>query len=310
MRPSVSAIIPCKDRPKLLQRALASIADQTVRPDEVIVVDDGSEPPLALSRSFPIPLTVIRQENRGPGAARNRAIAAAAGEWIAPLDSDDTWVPEKTEYQLDLVSRHAGAGFCVSDMTPHGRPEVQFPLTPGEGATDGLVPDALERLLPGRFISTSGVMFSKAAFDRVGGFDEGLWFCEDHDLWVRLAAVTGVVSTTRRLNDVYREGDNLSDVETHPRACEIIASIFERLKTSPLFEPRIQQQAARILGQKLYDLAYMYRKHGQPAACCWASVRSLWYHGPLIANLKNFAFCGPDWVVRAWWTPEREVGLG
>ncbi len=310
MGTSVSAIIPCKDRPKLLQRALASIAAQTARPDEVIVVDDGSEPPLALSSSFPIPLILIRQDNRGPAAARNRAIAAASGEWIAPLDSDDTWIPEKTEYQLDLVSRYVGVGFGVSNMTPHGRPEVEFPLAPAGGATDGVVPDALERLLPGRFISTSGVMFRKATFDRVGGFDERLWFCEDHDLWVRLAAMTEVVATTRRLNDVYREGGNLSDVEAHPRGCEIIASIFERLKASPLFEPRIQRQAARILGEKLYDLAYTYRKHGRPAACCRASLRSLSHRGPLLANLKNLAFCGPDWLVHGWWAPERKVGLG
>lgn len=306
----VSAIIPCKDRPKLLERALSSIADQTVRPHEVIVVDDGSEPSLSPSRSFPIPLTLIRQENRGPAAARNRAIAVASGEWIAPLDSDDTWTPEKTEYQIELVSRHAAAGFCVSNMTTHGRPAVEFPLAPGEGVTDGLVPDALERLLPGRFISTSGVMFRKAAFERAGGFDEGLWFCEDHDLWVRLAAVTAVVATTRRLNDVYREGHNLSDLEWHPIAGEIVASIFERQKDSPLFEPRIQRQLARLLGQKLYDLAYTYRKHGQPVACCWASVRSLWHRGPMVANLKNFAFCGPDWLLRSWQAADAGVELG
>lgn len=307
MRPSVSAIIPCKDRPRLLERALSSIADQTVRPDEVIVVDDGSEPPLSLSKSFPVPLTLIRQVNRGPGAARNRAIAAAAGEWIAPLDSDDTWIPEKTEYQLDLLLSCSVAEFCVSNMTTHGRPAVEFPLDPGEGVTDGLVPDALERLLPGRFISTSGVMFTKSAFERAGRFDEGLWFCEDHDMWVRLAAVTPVVATTRRLNDVYREGHNLSDLEAHPIAGEIIASIFERQKDSPLFAPHIQQRLARILGQKLYDLAYTYRKHGWPAACCWASMRSLWNHGPVVANLKNFAFCGPDWLLRALRTTEQEV---
>ena len=303
----VSAIIPCKDRPKLLERALSSIADQTVRPHEVIVVDDGSEPPLSHSPSFPIPLTLIRQENRGPAAARNRAIAAASGEWIAPLDSDDTWIPEKTEYQLELVSRHVAAGFCVSNMTTHGRPAVEFPLVPGEGITDGFVPDALERLLPGRFISTSGVMFKKAAFERAGRFDERLWFCEDHDMWVRLAAVTAVVATTRRLNDVYREGDNLSDFELNPIAGEVVASIFERQKDSPLFEPRIQERLARLLGQRLYDLAYTYRKHGQALACCWASVRSLWNRGPLVANMKNFAFCGPDWLLRILGAAEREV---
>jgi glycosyltransferase involved in cell wall biosynthesis len=119
-RPRVSAVIPCKDRPRLLERALSSIADQTVRPSEVIVVDDGSAPPLSPSPPFPIPLTLIRQENRGPAAARNRAIATASGEWIAPLDSDDTWSPDKTEYQLELISRHAAAGFALERLLPRG----------------------------------------------------------------------------------------------------------------------------------------------------------------------------------------------
>jgi glycosyltransferase involved in cell wall biosynthesis len=116
----VSAIIPCQDRPQLLERALSSVADQAVRPIEVIVVvDDGSAPPRS-----PSP---IRQENRGPAAARDRAIAAASGEWIAPRDSDDTWIPEKIEYQLDLISRCAAAEFCVSTASgwrgngPRGR---------------------------------------------------------------------------------------------------------------------------------------------------------------------------------------------
>jgi len=294
MASRVSAIIPCKDRPRLLDRALTSIAAQTRRPDEVIVVDDGSDPPITLEPDYPTPVTVIRQSNRGPAAARNRGIAAASGEWIALLDSDDTWVPEKTDYQLDLLSRHERAGFCVSNMVTHGRPAVEFPLTPASGSVEDLIPDALERLLPGRFINTSGVMFRREAFYEAGGFDEALWYCEDYDLWVRLAAVTPVVATTKCLSDVYVEGDNLSDIEGKPASAEIVASIFEKLAGSPLFDARTQRRAAALLGQKLFDLAYTYRKHGQPLACCWTSLTSLLNHGPVKANLKNLVLCWPE----------------
>lgn len=295
----VSAVIPCKDRLNLLDRALTSIAAQTVPPDEIVVVDDGSDPPLTLARDYPTPIILIRQSNRGPAAARNRGIDRASGEWIALLDSDDTWMPEKTDYQLDLLSRHEQAGFCVSNMVTHGRPSVSFPLAPSSGAPEGLIPDALERLLPGRFINTSGVMFRREAFYRAGAFDEDLWYCEDYDLWMRLAAVTPVVATTKCLSDVYVEGDNhLGAIEGKPVSVEIIASIFEKLMISPLLDTRTREQAADLLGHKLFDLAYTYRKHGQPLACCRASFKSLLHHGPLKANLKNFVLCWPDLLLR------------
>lgn len=294
----VSAVIPCKDRPLLLDRALDSISRQTILPDEIILVDDGSDPAITVSKKYPVPLKIVRQENRGPAAARNRGIAEASGEWIALLDSDDTWVPEKTEYQLRLLSQYPHAGFCISNMTTHGRPAVEFPLAPETGAADGIVRDAVERLLPGRFISSSGIMFKRDVFYRVGGFDEDLWFCEDYHLWVRLAAVTPVVATTTCLNDVFREGGNLSDFENDPSAGEVIASIFRKLMVWPLFESHIRQRAGVIMGQKLFDLAYTYRKSGRPFACCWATTRSLANQGPLKANLRNFVFCWPDLLLQ------------
>jgi Glycosyl transferase family 2 len=296
----VSAVIPCKDRPRLLERALESISRQTILPDEIILVDDGSEPPIRVPRRYPVPLRIVRQDNRGPAAARNRGVAEASGEWIALLDSDDTWVPEKTQYQLRLLSEHPHAGFCISNMTTHGRPAVEFPLAPESGAADGIIRDAVERLLPGRFISSSGVMFRRDVFYRVGGFDERFWFCEDYDLWVRLAAVTPVVATTSCLNDVFREGDNLSDFENDPSAGEVIASIFRKLMVWPLFEPHVRRQAAVILGRKLFDLAYTYRKSGHPLACCWATTRSLANQGPLRANLKNLVLCWPDLLLQSY----------
>jgi len=310
MGAGVSAVIPCKDRPLLLDRALESISRQTILPDEVILVDDGSEPAITVSRDYPVPLRVVRQDNRGPAAARNRGIEEASGEWIALLDSDDTWVPEKTEYQLRLLSRYPHAGFCVSNMTTHGRPAVEFPLAPEMGAADGIIRDAVERLLPGRFISSSGVIFKRDAFYQVGGFDERLWFCEDYDLWVRLAAVTPVVATTSCLNDVFREGDNLSDFENDPAAGEIIASIFRNLMVWPLFQPDVRRQAGVILGKKLFDLAYTYRKSGRPLACCWASIRSLANQGPLQANLKNFLLCGPDLLLQRYAAAQRRASWG
>lgn len=298
MKPRVSVVIPCKGRPQQLLRALASVCEQTILPDEVIVVDDGSEPPLVLDPCEIIPIKLIRQSNRGPSAARNRGIREASGDWIALLDSDDTWRADKLETQLALISRHESAGFCVCDMVTHGRSAVEFPFAPADGSPDGVIEDALERLLPGRYIHTSGVMFRKDVFTAVGGFDESLWYCEDRDLWLRLAAATEVVATTRRLSEYFREGESLSVHEYSAVEAIVGVYIINKVIGSDLFDLRIKDQAKVLKGEVLYSLAYTYRKNGRPIKCCHASFQSLRAGGPIAANLKNLVYCWPE-LVRA-----------
>lgn len=294
MKPKVSVVIPCKDRPEKLHRALASVSAQTVPPLEVVVVDDGSDVPLQLTHDYSVPVRIIRQTNQGPSAARNRGVSEAVGDWIALLDSDDTWLPDKLETQVGLIARHADAGFCACDMLTRGRPPTPFPLTPPGGATDGVVADALERLLPGRHISASGVMFRKDVFAAVGGFDERLWYCEDRDLWLRLAAATKMLVTTRALTEYFREGDNLSDHENTPLEAEAGVYILKKVLADDLFDARAKREAARVLGQTLHDLSYLHRKRAEPLQSCRAAARSLRSGGAFVPNLKNLIFCWPE----------------
>jgi glycosyltransferase involved in cell wall biosynthesis len=295
MNPSVSVVIPCKDRPERLLRALASVRQQTVLPDEVIVVDDGSQPPLTLDSAMgSLAVRLIRQSNRGPAAARNRGIQEATGEWIALLDSDDTWLADKLETQLELISRHSSAGFCACDMVTHGRTAPVYPFVPAGGKDSGLITDALERLLPGCYIHTSGVMFRKDVFLAVGGFDESLWYCEDRDLWLRLAAATPLVATTRRLSEYFREGESLSVHENSTIESVVGIYILDKVIASDLFAPRIKEQASALKGEVLHGLAYGYRKEGRPLKCFRASLESLRARGPLLPNLKNLLYCWPD----------------
>ena len=99
--PSVTAILPTRNRPALLAEALHSVLAQTVPPAQVIIVDDGGaddaerlvEPTLGLSE---VAITVLRGPGRGPGPARNAALRAATGELIAFLDDDDLWWPRRS----------------------------------------------------------------------------------------------------------------------------------------------------------------------------------------------------------------------
>lgn len=180
----VSVVVPTCDRRELVLRALASIESQTRRADEVILVDDGSNDSTAerVAARFPR-VTILRQENRGVSAARNRGIERACGEWIAFLDSDDEWTEGKLEAQLAALAGRAER-VCHTDeiWIRDGRR-----VNPGHRhAKRGgrLYLHSLELCA----ISPSAVILHRSVFERVGMFDESLPVCEDYDLWLRVTA--------------------------------------------------------------------------------------------------------------------------
>ena len=104
MSPTVSVVIPCYNGERFIAQALRSVLAQTYAVVEILVIDDGSKDDSArLAESFGPPVRVIRQPNQGESVARNRGIAEATGEWIAFLDADDDWMPEKIERQIAAV---------------------------------------------------------------------------------------------------------------------------------------------------------------------------------------------------------------
>ena len=113
---SVSVVIPSFNRSEVLQRALKSVYVQTRQPDEVIVVDDGSTDSTRemLRDSFP-DVEYLYQSNQGVSSARNRGIERAKGNWIAFLDSDDEWLPNKLENQQAVVSNNAEIKVCHTE---------------------------------------------------------------------------------------------------------------------------------------------------------------------------------------------------
>jgi hypothetical protein len=162
LAPTVSVVIPCFNAAPFLEETLRSVLAQTHAPDEIVVVDDGStDGSAAIAAAFGPKVTLIRQENLGESAARNRAIEQAHGDWIAFLDADDVWRPEKLERQLaeagdDTVAVHCnffhfGNDDRVVDVsgTP---PEVRYSLEHLAGATPIQISSLMvRRALPIRF---------------------------------------------------------------------------------------------------------------------------------------------------------------
>ncbi len=186
----VSVVIPTFERAALLPRALESVEGQTSPAGEVIVVDDGSTDGTGelVRRRFP-GVRFLRREHRGVSAARNTGIAAARGEWIGLLDSDDAWRPDKLKRQLAALAGAPEHLVCHTEelWIRDGRR-----VNPGRrhAKRGGRI---FRHCLPLCAISPSAALIHRSVLDAVGGFDEDLPACEDYDLWLRITARYPVV---------------------------------------------------------------------------------------------------------------------
>ena len=206
--PEVSVIIPTYNSARYLVEAVDSVLAQSYKEFEILVIDDGStdETPAVMKKYGP-PVRYIRQKNGGVSAARNKGIEESTGLYVAFLDADDTWLPNKLERQISELRAHQNYRFCYSDFIP-----VTSDLEPLE--VDRLDPQgtALEDLLlRGNVVgSICTVLCDRALFDVVGGFDLSLSQCADWDMWVRLARVTDFLYLDDRLVTYRKHDTNMS----------------------------------------------------------------------------------------------------
>ena len=204
--PLISVIIPTHDRPALLLRAVGSVAHQTYPNVEVIVVNDGAQSGVreAIGTAFPdLRCRVIPNTRRsGAAGARNAGYVDSHGAYLAFLDDDDEWLPEKLTRQWQALSeRDARVGVvCVWAVLVDGPVE-----TLRRYAVDGAVHRQLCReTMAG---NTSNPMIARWAFEAAGGFDERLPAAQDTDLWLRLAKHCHFVTVREPLVRVHVQYD-------------------------------------------------------------------------------------------------------
>lgn len=199
--PRVSVVIPCYNAERVLGRALDSVLAQTRPADEIIVVDDGSSDGSAelVAAKYP-QITLIRQENQGPAAARNAGLKRATGEFVAFLDADDAWLPYKLALQVPILAEHRDVG-VVCGPTIWAEPSAAHTYA---GSHDALVsPPAGYRTRPvasifaDHRIRTSAALVRRSACEQVGPLDESLRSSEDTDFFLRLVAAGWQVAYTR-----------------------------------------------------------------------------------------------------------------
>ncbi|MCU1271980.1 MAG: glycosyltransferase family 2 protein [Acidobacteriaceae bacterium] len=209
MNPTVSVIVTVYNRFELTKRAVESVLAQTFPVSEVILMDDGSfdgtsellPPYIAENPTWRQRVRYSHQDNQGPGAARNNGIALATGEWLAFIDNDDLWLPQKLEWQfraLDQFEKHCGA--CISDAWFMNNPQMKMTLFQLAGKqhseTIGMITDPLKYMLETNSVVGIHPVWLQNLITRtelareVGGFDPKLRFGDDDDFVFRLGCET------------------------------------------------------------------------------------------------------------------------
>lgn len=186
----VSVVIPTWNRSAVLAQAIHSVLSQTYPPLEVLVCDDGSTDDTEhVIASFKDPRVIwLPGEHSGrPAVPRNRGIRASKGEWIAFLDDDDTWLPEKLEKQLELSQRTGLHAVCSRAFSSEGYNSDNMYRLEWSGKSL-----SFQDLLQGNHVICSSVMIQKSVLSRVDAFPEAVELAsiEDYALWLRVAVLT------------------------------------------------------------------------------------------------------------------------
>jgi glycosyltransferase involved in cell wall biosynthesis len=180
--PLFSVIIPSYNRFRRLCSAIDSVLSQSFRDFELIVVDDGStDDTPVIQEKYGNRIRYLRQQQQGVSSARNNGISHASSPYIALLDSDDIWLPEKLAAQVEFIRRHPGILIHQTDEIWIRNGKRVNPRNRHRKSGGYIFPQSLHLCL----ISPSAVVLHRDIFDRYGHFDEGLPVCEDYDLWLR-----------------------------------------------------------------------------------------------------------------------------
>jgi glycosyltransferase involved in cell wall biosynthesis len=311
---TVSVVIPTHDRGRVVVEAIESALAQTYRHLEVIVVDDGSTDDTAerIGRVRDARVIYLRRPHAGVSAARNTGIAAATGDLIAFLDSDDLWKPDKVEVEIATLARYPSAGGVFSDLEKRDsatfvpsfmrRTRVFSRVLAERAYPDGLLlcPRALYLcLLQEVPIKTPALTMRRSALERVGGFNESWTSSEDWEFLLRLARRESLLYVDRPLAVIRILPDSL-----HRRDQERGELTMLRLLASErrrAVDPEARRAATIGIVERAKHLSWYYRDRGRRVAAartCLHAFRLVWQTELLLRALMVW---GPQ-------NPRRYIG--
>jgi len=267
----VSVIIPTYNRAHLLIQAIESVLAQTYPPHEIVVVDDGSTDGTAgelqaflnSPRRPEIPIVYVRQNQAGASVARSTGMTAVQGDWIAFLDSDDRWLPDKLESQCQAISKFRDScGACVTDASYTNNPQLkQTAFQLAETQLDGMFgvwPNAAASIASGHNGMYLQTLIVRTEVGRsIGGFDASLALSEDTDFLFRVAGRTGICYVNRPLVQIdrtpNREVGMIEFAQGESFRLQTCQHLFEKwLEGEEVHIPGVRKGIMRQL-QELYD---------------------------------------------------------
>lgn len=259
--PAVSVIIPTYNRAAWVKEAVASVLAQTFQDYELMVVDDGStDHTFEALAAVDGHLDVLRLEQRqGVSAARNRGAARAQGEWLAFLDSDDLWLPEKLARQMEYLRSHPDCAICqTEEIWIRNGVRVNPPQTHRKAGGDIFLP-SLARCM----VSPSAVVLRRRLFEDLGGFDETLPAAEDYDLWLRVAWRQPVGLLPEPL--IIKRGGHPDQLSRQWGLDRFRIRALKKILQEPLLPPLYREAAERTLRHKGAIYAQGCEKRGKLA---------------------------------------------
>jgi hypothetical protein len=209
-----SVIIPTFNRANLLREALESVERQEFQDIEIIVVDDGSTDNLSpVIDEFQDRVTFIRQDNAGPGPARNRGAQAARGDYLAFLDSDDLWFPWTIGTFAQLIKGHGSPAILSAHLIPfYDAPELAAVQKQPVQAESH--PDYFASSSRGFFVGAGMAVIRRDEFLKTGGFRTGHVNAEDHDLILRMGTAPGFVQVLEPVTLAWRRHPGSATIDT------------------------------------------------------------------------------------------------
>jgi len=247
MAPLVSVVIPVFNGAPFVAKAVACVRAQTVRDVEIILVDDGSEDGTQviladLQRTMGI--TWLQQDHGGPARSRNRGIAAARGEFIALLDCDDVWMPEKLEAQLAVMNARPEVGVVHTDYESVDETDRVLERVRARQSTEPLV----RAFVGGHGALPSTLLVRRTVIEKVGALNPELYGSEDSDLTIRLYRVTQFACVEQVLVKKLQRGhgyrDMAFDEATHRE--KILASRERFLTALEAMQPLTKEQRSAL----------------------------------------------------------------
>jgi glycosyltransferase involved in cell wall biosynthesis len=255
--PTVSVIIPSYKTAGLIAACLDSVFAQTYKDFEAIVVNDGSPDTAELEKvlaPYMDRIVYLKQENKRAAGARNNAIRHSRGEFVAFLDSDDTWMPDHLASQMQLFAADPSLGLTYSNgwvgLPGEEREFMERCPSNGEATFDSLLVERCQ-------IPISTVVARKQAIVKAGMFDEKLARCDDYDMWVRTAFHGAKIAYSRKLQARMPVGRPGSLSQSRVKMAEGYSTILEKYKqTLPLKDADrevVEKRAAEIRARYLLE---------------------------------------------------------